>query len=71
MAERGVEESEVVAAIRSGDAEPAHRGRTLFRKTFTFGRTWRGRAYRLKQVAAVVATEPESAVVITVFAFYF
>ena len=49
MVERGVKESEVLATIRQGDAEPARAGRTLYRKTFEFGGAWRGRNYRLKQ----------------------
>ena len=71
MAERGVKETEMVTAIRQGDAEPARAGRTMYRKTFEFGSTWRGRIYRLKQVVAVVANEPDELVVVTVFAFYF
>lgn len=71
MRERGVTESEVVAAIRQGDAEPARAGRTMYRKTFEFRAQWRGRRYRLKQVAPVVATEPDGLVVVTVYAFYF
>ena len=53
--ERGVKESEVIASIRQGDAEPARAGRGMYRKTFEFGRVWRGRQYPLKQVAVVVA----------------
>lgn len=53
MAERGVAEAEVIAAIRHGDAEPARMGRTMYRKTFEFGAVWRGRRYRVKQVAPV------------------
>ena len=71
MAERGVKESEVVAAIRQGDAEQARAGRTMYRKTFAFRGVWRGREYRLKQVAAVVDEEPTELVVVTVYAFYF
>ncbi len=43
----------------------------MYRKTFKFDGTWRGRTYRLKQVAAVVAEEPAELVVVTVYAFYF
>jgi len=71
MKERGVSESEVIASIRQGDAEPARAGRTLYRKIFEFGGLWRGRSYRLKQVATVVADEPAELVVVTVYAFYF
>ena len=71
MVERGVTETEVVSTIRQGDAEPARAGRTMYRKTFEFRSTWRGRTYRLKQVAAVVANDPDKIVVVTVFSFYF
>ena len=71
MAERGVQESEVIAAIRQGDQEPARAGRTMYRKTFEFRGMWRGRIYRLKQVSVVVASEPDELVVVTVYAFYF
>ena len=71
MTERGIQESEVIAAIRQGDPEPARAGRTMYRKTFQFKGTWRGRTYRLKQVGAVVANEPDELVVVTVYAFYF
>ena len=71
MTERGVKEIEVVAAIRQGDQESARAGRTMYRKTFEFRGMWRGRTYRLKQVGAVVANEPDELVVVTVYAFYF
>ncbi|MBI2913749.1 MAG: DUF4258 domain-containing protein [Chloroflexi bacterium] len=71
MAERGAEESEVPAAVRSGLTEAARRGRILHRKNFRFEQHWRGRLYRIKQVAAVVASEGERLVVVTVYVFYF
>ena len=71
MGLRGVDESEVVAAIRMGEAEPARHSRTMYRKNFQFNSTWRNRQYRVKQVAPVVAVEPDQIVVVTVYAFYF
>jgi len=71
MAERGVDEEEVVAAVREGEVEPARGGRKMFRKNFQYGKTWRGRHYAVKQVAPVVAVEPDRVVVVTVYAFYF
>ncbi len=71
MVERGVTEAEVIAAIRQGDPEPARADRILYRKTFEFGRRWRDRVYRLKQVAPVVAEDPEALVVVTVYSYYF
>ena len=35
MLDRGASESEVRAAIRIGNLEPARKGRTMFRKNFT------------------------------------
>ena len=43
----------------------------MYRKTFLFDGTWRGRYYRVKQVAAVVAQEPDRLVVVTMYSFYF
>jgi len=71
MEERGVAEGEVIAAIREGEPEATRGGRTLFRKNFAFGKAWRGKHYAVKQVAPVVAVEPERMVVVTVYAFYF
>ena len=71
MRERGVDESEVVTAIRTGEAEPARHNRIMYRKNFQFNSTWRNRQYRVKQVAPVVVTESARIVVVTVFAFYF
>ena len=71
MEERGAEEAEVIAAVRQGDAEPARLGRTQYRKTFVYEKSWRGHSYRLKQVAPVVAGEPDRLVVVTVYVFYF
>jgi hypothetical protein len=70
MAERGALEAEVVAAVRQGEAEPAREGRTMYRKTFPFQGEWRGRRYRLKQVAPVAAEESDKFVVVTVYVFY-
>jgi len=71
MVDRGTAESEVIAAIRSGRAEPARGGRFLFRKNFAFNAQWRGRTYSVKQVAPVVAEEPDRLVVVTAYVFYF
>ncbi len=71
MAERGVTEIEVMTTIRRGEPEAAQARRTMYRKTFEFGNMWRGRTYRLKQVAVVVANDPDKLVAVTVFSFYF
>jgi hypothetical protein len=71
MLDRGVAESEVEAAIRTGNPEPARKGRIMYRKSFAFGDQWRGTSYAVKQVAPVVAEEAGRLVVVTVFVYYF
>lgn len=71
MTERGASETEVRTAIERGEKEPARRNRTLYRKSYPFESQWRGRQYRVKQVAAVVAQEGDRLVVVTVYVFYF
>jgi hypothetical protein len=71
MEERGAAEYQVIAAIRTGDAEPAHRNRMMYRKAFQFDGSWRNKYYRIKQVAPVVAQEADRLVVVTVYVFYF
>lgn len=56
MAERGVNEEEVIEAIRSGERVPAKRGRLGHRENFQYNRMWGGRTYA--QVLAIVAQEP-------------
>ncbi len=55
--ERGASESEVVEAIARGVREQARHGRWMYRHTFEYGATWRGKFYALKQVAPVVVEE--------------
>ena len=71
MAERGADEEEVLAAIQLGESEPVRKGRMMYRKNFPFKGRWRGRRYRIKQVAPVVARADHEQVVVTVYAFYF
>lgn len=71
MADRGASEEEVMIAIRMGHPEPARKGRVMFRKNFSYHALWRGKYYRVKQVAPVVAEESDRLVVVTVFVFYF
>ena len=70
MAERGALEAEVMAAVQQGEAEAVRMGRVMYRKIFPFDGEWRGRRYRLKQVAPVVAEESDKLVVVTVYVFY-
>jgi len=69
--DRGASESEVCAAIRAGNPEPARRGRVIFRKNFAFNSCWRGKHYAVKQVAPVVVEETDRCVVVSVYVYYF
>lgn len=69
--ERGATEAEVRHAIEHGSREPAKLGRELCRFNFSFGRTWQGNFYAIKQVAPVIKEEAREIVVITVYTFYF
>jgi hypothetical protein len=71
MGERGATETEVHTSIRTGQRVPAARGRTMYRKNFTFDSEWREKHYRVKQVAPVVAVDGDRLVVVTVYVFYF
>lgn len=71
MLDRGASESEVQAAIRTGNPEPARKGRLMFRKNFAFNSQWRGKHYAVKQVVPVVAEEVGKLVVVTVYVYYF
>ena len=71
MLDRGATESEVEAAIRTGNPEPARKGRLMFRKNFAFNRQWRGKYYAVRQVAPIVVEETGQLVVVTVFVYYF
>jgi len=71
MSERGATEDEVLEAIRSGEPVPAKHGRLGYRKNFQYERLWGGRYYAVKQVLAIIAEEPETLVVVTVYTFYF
>jgi len=71
MVDRGAQHSEVEMAINEGEEVPAKQGRRAFRKNFSFNDTWKGRYYDVKQVMPIVAEEPDTWVVITVYVFYF
>lgn len=70
MEERGASEADVRTAVLQGERKPAERGRWIYLATFPFEGLWRGRPYTARQVAAVVAEEPDRDVVVTVFVFY-
>ena len=69
--ERGASEAEVREAVANGSRQPAKHGRELCRYNFTFGKTWQGQPYAIKQVAPVIKEEANETVVITVYTFYF
>jgi len=69
--ERGTSVAEVREAVVKGSREPAKRGRELCRYNFSYGQTWQGKRYPIKQVAPVIKEEANEIVVITVYTFYF
>ena len=69
--QRGATENDVIAAIRNGMREPAHRGLWLFRMNFEYQREWDGTWYAVQQVAPVVDEQAERFVVVTVYTYYF
>lgn len=69
--ERGVTESEVIAAVRGGERFPAKLGRVGFRLSFEFDGIWRGRRYATKQIEALAVDEGDRWLVITVLVKYF
>jgi len=71
MVERGATQEEVLEAIHSGEPVPAKHGRLGYRKNFQYQRLWGGRYYAVKQVLTIVAEEPETLIVVTVYTFYF
>ena len=71
MIDRGATREEVELAVRSGNAEPARKGRTTFRKNVAFNGRWRGKFYTVKQVAPIVAEEADRLIVVTIFVCYF
>jgi len=69
--ERGIAEEEVVETVLTGQSSPAKFGRTSFRKTFQYDRTWRGRRYANKEVEAIAVELTGGWLVLTVIARYF
>lgn len=57
LAERGATEEEVHATVQAGEQFPAKYGRTGFRRNFPFGKKWRGRHYKTKQVEIYAVQE--------------
>jgi len=71
MADRGVSEEDVTAAMRMGRREPARRGLWQYRVNLEFRHEWAGKYYGVRQVMPIVAEEEGEYVIVTVYAFYF
>ena len=71
MEERGVTEEEVDMTIWRGEKFAAKYGRAGFRRNFGYDGTWRGKAYRVKQVEVYAEEGDSEWLVMTVIARYF
>ncbi len=72
IADRGVSLEEVIATVQDGERIAAKFGRVGFRRHFSYGKIWRGRAYATKQIEVIAVEEREGQwLVITVIARYF
>jgi hypothetical protein len=69
--ERGANEEEVTQAILNGSRETAKNDRILCRYNFSFGQSWNGKRYQIKQVAPVIKETAKETIVITVYTFFF
>jgi hypothetical protein len=69
--ERGANEEEVRQAILYGSRETAKNDRILCRYNFSFGQSWNGKRYQIKQVAPVIKETATETIVITVYTFFF
>lgn len=71
MAERGVKEQEIRAAVEKGEQFEAKFGRIGFRRNFVFEKQWQGKYYKTKQIEVYAVQEGEDWLVISVIAKYF
>ena len=71
MAERGINEKEVIETLENGESFPVKFGRNGFRRNFIFNGLWRGKSYNIKQVEIITVNEYNDVIVITVIAKYF
>jgi len=69
--ERGANEEEVTQAILNGSREAAKNDRILCRYNFSFGQSWNGKRYQIKQVAPVIKETATETIVVTVYTFFF
>jgi hypothetical protein len=56
---RGIDEHEVIAAIREGGWRPADMGRLESAQDFPFHSVWQGVYYQTKRVRPIFVDEPE------------
>ena len=68
---RGTNESEVIKAVRRGLRRKRKEGRFEYRLNFQYNGVWRGRFYRIKQVAPIVIEKADELFVVTVLTYFF
>lgn len=61
----------IIKTVEEGEGFAGRFGRMGFRRNFTFGGIWRGKAYQVKQVEVYAVKEQGSWVRIIVMARYF
>jgi hypothetical protein len=71
LPERGAAESEVIAAIETGESFPAKHGRTCFRRNFRGPHLWRNKSFDTKQLEVYAVFEEERWLAITVIVKFF
>jgi hypothetical protein len=71
LPERGATESEVIAAVETGDPSPAKHGRTCFRRNFRSPHVSRGKTFDTKQLEVYAVFEDQRWLAITVIIKYF
>jgi hypothetical protein len=55
MRERGATVAHVREAVMKGTPSPAKYGRSIFTRTFPFGKTWNGKRYARQKIEAFAA----------------
>ena len=71
LSERGITREEVFETVQTGEQHAVRRGRTCFRKKFTYNRKWLGRYYPTKQVDVIAVPDNDDWLVITVISRFF
>jgi hypothetical protein len=68
---RGTAEEEVVLTVETGEQFKAKFGRVGFRRNIRFGKKWRGKRYKFKQIEAYGVRQDDGWLVISVVTRYF